>query len=75
MWSQVVVGTTVYAGGSFSNARPAGSAPGTNLVPRSNLLAYNITTGVLVPTFAPQRQRPGPVRGRVARRQPHLRRG
>ena len=34
--------------GSFSTARPAGSAPGTNTVPRSNILAYNITTGALI---------------------------
>jgi len=54
VWGQAVVGTTVYAAGSFSNARPAGSAPGTNLVARSNLLAYNITTGVLISSFAPQ---------------------
>jgi IPT/TIG domain len=53
VWSQAVVGNTVYAGGSFANARPAGAAPGTNLTPRSNLLAYNITTGDLIPSFAP----------------------
>ncbi|WP_344129431.1 PKD domain-containing protein [Pedococcus bigeumensis] len=54
VWSQVVVGNTVYAAGSFSNARPAGAAPGTNLVARSNVLAYDITTGVLIGSFAPQ---------------------
>src|SRR4051794_14794092 len=53
VWSQAIVGTTVYAGGSFSNARPAGAARGTNLTPRSNLLAYDITTGRLISTFAP----------------------
>ncbi|MGO1315664.1 MAG: PKD domain-containing protein [Cellulomonadaceae bacterium] len=53
VWSQVVVGRTVYVAGSFSTARPAGSAPGVNTVPRANLLAYNIDTGVLVPGFAP----------------------
>jgi PKD repeat protein len=53
VWSQVVVGNTVYAGGSFSNARPAGAAPGTNLTTRRNLLAYDITTGNLVTSFAP----------------------
>lgn len=31
VWSQAVVGNTVYAGGSFTSARPAGAAPGTNL--------------------------------------------
>lgn len=48
-WSQVIVGNTVYVGGSFANARPAGSAAGTNNVPRTNLLAYNLTTGALLP--------------------------
>ena len=52
VWVQVIAGNTVFAGGSFSNARPAGAAPGTNLMPRSNILAYNITTGVAT-SFAP----------------------
>lgn len=52
-WSQTVIGDTVYVGGEFANARPAGSAPGTNQVARKNLLAYNITTGELVDSFAP----------------------
>ncbi|WP_157535931.1 LamG-like jellyroll fold domain-containing protein [Microbacterium sp. Root166] len=53
VWSQVVVGNRVYAGGSFTAARPAGAAPGTNLTARNNLLAYDITTGNLISTFAP----------------------
>jgi large repetitive protein len=53
VWSQTVVGNTVYAGGNFANARPAGAAPGTHLTPRANLLAYNITTGALITSFAP----------------------
>ncbi len=53
VWSQVVVGNTVYAGGKFTTARPAGAAPGTNTVTRTNLLAYDIRTGALVTTFAP----------------------
>src|SRR6476620_7394235 len=53
VWSPVVVGNTVYAGGSFNNARPAGAAPGSNLTPRHNLLAYDITTGNLVTSFVP----------------------
>lgn len=52
-WTQLVVGNTVYVGGSFTTARPAGAAPGTNTVTRSNLLAYDITTGVLNTTWAP----------------------
>ena len=53
VWSQVVIGNTVYAGGSFSTARPAGSAPGANTVPRTHLLAYDIRTGVLVTRLRP----------------------
>jgi len=52
-WSQTVVGNTVYVGGRFTNARPAGAAVGTNQTPRSNFLAYNLTTGELITTFAP----------------------
>ena len=52
-WSQAVIGNTVYVGGRFSNARPAGAAAGTNLTARSNFLAYNLTTGELITTFAP----------------------
>lgn len=54
VWSQVVVGNTVYAGGSFANTRPAGAAAGTNLTPRANLLSFDITTGNLITSFAPQ---------------------
>ena len=53
VWSQAVVGNTVYAGGSFANARPAGAAPGTNQTPRANLLAYDIRTGNLIASFNP----------------------
>src|SRR3954468_11742552 len=53
VWTQAVVGNTVYAGGKFTTARPAGSAPGTNTVTRNNLLAYDIRTGALVASFAP----------------------
>lgn len=48
-WSQVVVGNTVYVAGNFTSARPFGSAPGTNSVARNNVLAYNLTTGALLP--------------------------
>jgi hypothetical protein len=53
VWAQDIVGNTVYAGGSFSNARPAGAAAGTYLTARSNILAYDITTGNLISSFAP----------------------
>jgi hypothetical protein len=49
VWSQVVVGNVVYAGGNFSRARPAGAAPGTGEVRRNGLLAYDIRTGVMTP--------------------------
>ena len=54
VWSQAVVGNTVYAAGSFTQARPAGVAVGgAGSVARGNLMSYNLTTGVLVSTFAP----------------------
>ncbi len=53
VWTQVVVGNTVYAGGQFSTARPAGAAPGKSTVRRSNLLAFDIRTGKLIASFAP----------------------
>ena len=53
VWAQVVVGNTVYATGKFTSARPAGAAAGSNETPRSNLLAYDITTGELKTGFAP----------------------
>ena len=52
-WAQVVVGNTVYVVGKFTQARPAGSAPGVNAVTRNNILAYNIETGALISSFAP----------------------
>ncbi|MCV2395823.1 PKD domain-containing protein [Actinotalea sp. M2MS4P-6] len=53
VWNQLIVGNTVYVGGEFTSARPAGSPAGTNEVPRSNLLAYDLTTGALITSFAP----------------------
>ena len=53
VWTQTILGNTVYAGGTFSNVRPAGAAAGTNLTARGNLVAYDITTGNLVSGFAP----------------------
>ncbi len=53
VWAQVILGDTVYAGGSFSAARPADAAPGQNLMPRGNILAYDIKTGEAT-SFAPQ---------------------
>lgn len=53
VWSVAIVGNTVYAGGRFSHARPAGTAPGDpQEVVRHNILAFDLTTGALLP-FAP----------------------
>jgi PKD repeat protein len=51
VWSMVTVGNTVYATGSFTNARPAGAAAGTSTTPRANLVAFNLTTGALLTDF------------------------
>ena len=53
VWDQEIVGDIVYAAGSFSTARPAGSPAGSNETPRSNLLAYRLSTGELIQSFAP----------------------
>ncbi|MHA7278693.1 PKD domain-containing protein [Arthrobacter sp. MDT2-2] len=53
VWQQVVVGNTVYVAGNFTTARPAGAAAGTSTVARNNILAYDITTGALLQSFAP----------------------
>lgn len=52
-WQQVIVGNIVYVAGKFSTARPAGAAPNSNTVTRNNILAYNLTTGALLSSFAP----------------------
>ncbi len=49
VWTQLIVGNTVYVGGSFTSARPAGAAPGVNETPRNYLLSYDLTTGALNP--------------------------
>jgi hypothetical protein len=53
VWDQVIVGDVVYAGGQFTSARPAGAPAGTSESPRSNLLAYSLSTGQLITGFAP----------------------
>ncbi|MFN8076562.1 MAG: PKD domain-containing protein [Kineosporiaceae bacterium] len=53
IFSIAVVGNVAYAGGNFTKARPAGTAlGGPEEVNRTNLLAFDITTGALLP-FAP----------------------
>lgn len=54
VWSTAVAGDTVVAVGRFTTARPAGvAAGGAGQFARSNIMAFNITTGVLSTTFAP----------------------
>jgi PKD repeat protein len=52
-WTQVIIGNTVFVGGNFTEARPAGAPPGTGAVARNNILAYNLTSGELLNTFTP----------------------
>jgi Concanavalin A-like lectin/glucanases superfamily/PKD domain len=52
VWKVAVVGSTVYAVGSFATARPAGVAAGVGdvrEVPRQHALAFSLTTGELLP--------------------------
>lgn len=53
VWSVTVVGTTAYAAGNFDRARPSGTSPGDPAeVVRTNVLAFDVSTGALLP-FAP----------------------
>jgi len=52
VWSQAIVGDTVYAGGNFGHARPAGSASGVNTVVRTDAMAYTLSTGAMT-SWAP----------------------
>jgi hypothetical protein len=52
-WAQLVVGNRVYVTGRFTHARPAGAAAGTSQTARSNILAYDLTTGALITSWAP----------------------
>ncbi len=46
VWSQAVVGTTVYVTGSFTKARPPGvAAGGAGEIDANNVFAFDITTG------------------------------
>jgi PKD repeat protein len=47
VWDQEIVGNTVFVGGNFTTARPAGAAAGSNEVARTYLLSYDLTTGAL----------------------------
>ncbi|SFQ52183.1 protein of unknown function [Amycolatopsis arida] len=50
VFTVAIVGDVVYAGGRFTRARPAGAAPGgPGEVPRTNLMAFDVRTGELLP--------------------------
>ncbi len=52
VWSQVLVGNTVYATGSFSKARPPGvAAGGAGEINAQNIFAYDILTGNRLPSI------------------------
>jgi PKD repeat protein len=54
VWSQAIVGNTVYVAGNFTKARPAGVAPGgAGEVSAPYAFAYDITTGNRVASFNP----------------------
>ena len=53
VWDQTLVGNVVYVVGEFDQARPAGSPDKQNESPRSNAMAYDITTGEML-DWAPQ---------------------
>ncbi|MFD8685625.1 LamG-like jellyroll fold domain-containing protein [Streptomyces sp. NPDC059651] len=46
VWSLAEANGIVYAGGTFSNVRPAGSPAGSNTTPAVNFAAFNAATGV-----------------------------
>ncbi len=55
VWSQVVVGRTVYAAGSFTKARPPGVAVGgKGEIAAAGVFAYDVVTGARVPGFSHQ---------------------
>jgi hypothetical protein len=53
VWATAIANGVAYAGGQFSNARPAGAAAGTHLTARKNLLSFDVATGALNTSFAP----------------------
>ncbi|WP_436758605.1 hypothetical protein [Streptosporangium sp. V21-05] len=53
-----LVDGTVVVGGSFGEVREAGSAGVARVLPRTNLFAYDLATGRILPGFAPRLDRP-----------------
>lgn len=54
VWALQTVGNTVFVGGEFTSARPAGAPAGTDEVARRNFLAFDLTTGELIDGIDPQ---------------------
>jgi len=53
VWSQAIVGNTVYVVGSFSKARPPGVAVGgAGEIDANNIFAFDVTTGNAVTSFS-----------------------
>jgi len=53
VWSEAIVGNTVYVAGSFSKARPPGVAQGgAGEINAGNIFAFDIRTGNPVPNFS-----------------------
>jgi PKD repeat protein len=53
VWSQAIIGDTVYVTGSFTRARPPGvAAGGAGEVVANNIFAYRLSTGERVATFS-----------------------
>jgi PKD repeat protein len=53
VWSQAIIGDTVYVTGSFTRARPPGvAAGGAGEVVANNIFAYRLSTGDRVTSFA-----------------------
>ena len=73
VWDTLIVGNRVFATGQFSQARPAGAAAGVNETPRSNILAFDLTSGNLITSWAPTLNAQGGNHG-VGRRFDDLRR-
>ena len=52
VWSQAIIGDTVYVTGSFTRARPPGvAAGGAGEVVANNIFAYSLSTGARVTAF------------------------
>ena len=63
VWSQVIIGNKVFAGGNFAPPGRPGPLPARRPCPRANLLMYSLKSGVLK-SFAPELN--GPVKALAA---------